>query len=100
MAHSPMKRSFAFPKLHELHRGQLAHSLGTFVPVFPQARGLRPQSSSWGTQLSCAQTNTPLPPLLEDIGISSRVSPVLLSTSLHMPQQASRVHIDGLKHED
>src|SRR5215470_19123870 len=44
-------------------RGQLARSLGTFVPIFPKARGLRHQSSSWCGRLSRPQTTTPFPPL-------------------------------------
>src|SRR5712692_470553 len=81
-------------------RVQLARSLGTFVSLFSKARGLRHQSSSWCAQLSCAQTTTLLPPFLGDIGISSRVSPVLLSTSLTIPQDTSRVRIEGLKQDD
>src|SRR5215467_13164894 len=36
--------------------GQLARSLGTFVSLFPKARGLRLQSSSWCTRRSRAPT--------------------------------------------
>src|SRR4029453_446857 len=42
-------------------RGQLARSLSTFVPIFPKARGLRLQSSSWCTWLSHAPTTMPHP---------------------------------------
>ncbi len=38
--------------------------------VLPQARGLRPQSSSWCTWLSHAQTTMPHPTPLKDIGVS------------------------------
>ena len=51
-------------------RGQLARSLGTFGPIFPKARGLRPQSSSWCTWLSHAPTTMPLPTLPEGLGVS------------------------------
>src|SRR6266704_4929012 len=51
-------------------RGQLARSLGTFGPIFPKARGLCPQSSSWCTWLSHAPTTMPLPTLPEALGVS------------------------------
>ena len=76
---------------------QLARALGTFVPIFPKTRGLRHQSSSWCTWLSHAPTTTPHPPLAKVIGVSSRVSPFLLSTLLAIPWQASRVHSGGLQ---
>src|SRR5262249_949059 len=51
-------------------REQLARSLGTFVPIFPKARGLRRQSSSWCTWLYWVGTGrvakrhvSPCPPL-------------------------------------
>src|SRR3989442_13301769 len=51
-------------------RGQLARALGTFVPIFPKARGLRHQSSSWCTWLYWVGTGrvtlrhvSPCPPL-------------------------------------
>src|SRR5262249_45348113 len=51
-------------------RGPLARSLGTFVPVFPQARGLRPQSPSWCAWLYWVGSGrvtvwhvSPIPPL-------------------------------------
>ena len=72
-------------------RGQLARALGTFAPIFPQARGLRRPSSSWCPWLSHMQTPTPHPPPLRDIGIASGGSPFLLSTCLGMPRKASRV---------
>jgi hypothetical protein len=44
------------PAPQYIPRGQLARSLGTFGPIFPKARGLRHQSSSWCAQLSWAPT--------------------------------------------
>jgi len=58
------------PAPQDFTRGQLARSLGTFVLVFPQARGLRLQSSSWRTRLSRAPTTMPHPTLPEGIGFS------------------------------
>src|SRR5262249_12578822 len=77
-------------------RGQLARSLGTFGPVFPQARGLRLQSTSWCTWLSHAPTPMPHPTPVRPSGISlgSRLP------TLHFPShasQVSRVHNEGLK---
>src|SRR4029434_9593278 len=51
-------------------RVQLARSLGTFVSLFSQARGLRHQSSSWCARLSRAQTTMPHPTLHEGVGVS------------------------------
>jgi hypothetical protein len=84
------------PAPQESTRGQLARSLGTFAPVFPQARGLRLQSSSWCAQLSWALTPMPHPTPVRPSGISlgSRFPP------LHFPlhaSQVSRVHKRGLK---
>src|SRR5712691_11307306 len=42
-------------------RGQLARSLGTFVPIFPKARGLCRQFTSWCTWL-CRVGGAALPP--------------------------------------
>src|SRR3989454_6643889 len=77
-------------------RGQLARSLGTFVPIFPKARGLRLQSASWRAQLSWAPTPMPQPTPVRTSGISlgSRFP------TLHFPShssQISRVHNEGLK---
>src|SRR2546423_12147957 len=77
-------------------RGQLARSLGTFVPIFPKARGLRHQSSSWCTQLSWAPTTLPHPTPVRTSGVSlgSRFP------TLHFPSHSSpvsRVHHEGLK---
>src|ERR1043166_4874398 len=51
-------------------RVQLARSLGTFVSLFSQARGLRHQSSSWCARFSRAQTTMPHPTLHEGLGVS------------------------------
>src|SRR5262249_40191296 len=51
-------------------RGQLARSLGTSGPVFPQARALRHESSSSCGQLSCPQTTMPHPTLPAGIELS------------------------------
>src|SRR5262249_26697047 len=50
--------------------GQLARSLGTFGPICPKARGLRPQSSSSCTWLSHAPTTMALPTLRCGLGVS------------------------------
>jgi hypothetical protein len=47
------------PAPQYIPHGQLARSLGTFGPIFPKARGLRHQSSSWRAQLSWAPTTMP-----------------------------------------
>src|SRR5215472_10702882 len=44
------------PAPQYIPRGQLARSLGSFVPIFPKARGLRHHSSSCCAQLSWAPT--------------------------------------------
>ena len=80
-------------------RGQLARSLGTFGPVFPQARGLRLQSSSWCTRLSRAPTIMPLPTSQEGIGFSSG-SRLPTSTILPILPGISRVPIVGLNQDD
>src|SRR4029434_36647 len=77
-------------------RGQLARSLSTFVPVFSKARGLHHQSSSWCARLSRAPTTTPHPPLPEASGFRWGL-PYLLPTPLHILQEASRVHNEGLQ---
>ena len=84
------------PAPQESTCGQLARSLGTFAPVFPKARGLRLQSSSWCAQLSWAPTTMPHPTPVRTSGISlgSRLP------TLHFPwhsSQGSRVHHEGLK---
>src|SRR5215510_11494669 len=84
------------PAPQYIPRGQLARSLGTFVPIFPKARGFRHQSSSWCAQLSWAPTTMPQPTPVRTSGISlgSRLP------TLHCPShasQVSRVHNAGLK---
>src|SRR5215471_4757281 len=80
-------------------RGQLARSLGTFGPVFPQARGLRHPSSSWCTRLSRAPTTLPLPTSQAGIGFSygSRLPNSTILTSL---PGISRVPTIGLNQDD
>src|SRR2546426_8470911 len=84
------------PAPQESTRGQLARSLGTFALVFPQARGLRHQSSSWCAQLSWAPTTMPHPTPVRP----SRLSLGSRFPTLHFPwhaSQGSRVHNEGLK---
>ena len=93
----------AFLPGRELHEAiswhnQLAHARG--VPSCastPKARGLRHGEYAPCVRLSRTPTPTPHPPLLEGIGMSSRVSPFLLSTSLALLQEASRVRCGRLK---
>jgi len=68
--------------------------------VLPKARGLRQ-----GEYAPCGRryrppTTTPPPPLLSGIGMSSRVSPLLLSPSLRILRAASRVRCDRLKRNE
>jgi len=84
------------PAPQYIPRGQLARALGTCGPIFPKARGLRPQSSSWCAQLSWAPTPMPHPTPVRPSGVSlgSRFP------TLHFPShasQVSRVHHEGLK---
>ena len=80
---------------------QLAHSRDTTSCArTPKARGLRHGEYSPCIRLSRTPTTTPHPPLPQGIGVSSRVSPFLLSTSLHIPQEASRVQHGKLKWND
>ncbi len=60
-------------------RGPLARTLGTFGPIFPKARGLRHQSSSWCTWLSHAPTPMPLPTLPEGLGVSLGSHPLFVA---------------------
>ena len=85
------------PAPQESPCGQLARSLGTFAPVFPKARGLRLGYASPCERRYRPLTTTPHPSLPKVIGVSSRVSPFLLSTLLPIPGEASRVHHGGLK---
>src|SRR5262249_51532744 len=80
-------------------RGQLARALGTFGPVFPQARGLRPAYSSCCTWLSHAPTTMPHPTFPVASGFRWGL-PCLLSTSLHIHQEISRVQPGQLKQND
>ena len=80
-------------------RGQLARALGTFGPVFPQARGLRLQSSSWCTRLSRAPTTMPLPTSQEGVGFSYG-SRLPTSTLLSILPGISRVPTIGLNQDD
>jgi hypothetical protein len=95
-----------FANMHEpLAREQLARSLGTlFVAyslyfIFPQARGLRHQSSSWCPWLSHGQTTTPHPPLPEASGFRWGL-PYLLPTPLDILLEASRVRHGRLKRNE
>jgi hypothetical protein len=58
------------PAPQYIPRGQLARALGTCGPIFPKARGLRPQSSSWCAQLSWAPTPMPHPTPVRPSGVS------------------------------
>ena len=84
------------PAPQYIPRGQLARSLGTFVPVFPKARGLRRQFTSWCTWLSHAQTIMPHPTFPVASGFRWGL-PSLLSTPLRIQQEISRVPHEGLK---
>ena len=68
--------------------------------VLPKARGLRHGEYSPCVRLSRTPTPTPHPPLLSGIGISSGVSPFLLSTSLRILREASRVQHGRRKRND
>ena len=65
--------------------------------VLPKARGLRQGEYSPCGRRDRPPTTTPHPPLLSGIGISSRVSPLLLSTSFRILRAASRVRCERLK---
>jgi hypothetical protein len=80
-------------------RGQLARSLGTFVPIFPKARGLRPQSSSWCTWLSHAPTPMPQPTPHAALELRWALA-CLLPTLLRIRHEVSRVPYGGLKQDD
>ena len=87
------------PVPRESTRVQLARSLGTFVSLFSQARGLRRQSSSWCTQLSWVQTTLPHPTLREGLGVSLG-SPLPTSHSPSHPSEVSRVPHGRLKRNE
>ncbi len=76
-------------------RGQLARSLGTFVPIFPKARGLCRQFTGFPTLgLLC-----PIRLFLRALAFRWGL-PYLLPARLHIPQEVSRVHYRGLKQDD
>jgi hypothetical protein len=80
---------------------QLAHSRGaTSCASTPKARGLRLGYPSPCGRRYRPPTTTPHRPLLSGIGISSGVSPFLLSTSLNILRGASRVRCVRLKQND
>ena len=87
------------PAPQYIPRGQLPRSLGTFGPVFPQARGLRPQSSSWCAWLSHAPTTMPHPTPHEASEFRWALA-YLLSTLLRIHHEVSRVHNVRLKQDD
>ena len=68
--------------------------------VLPKARGLRQGEYSPCGRRYRPPTTTPHPPLLSGIGISSGVSPFLLSTSLRILRAASRVQHGRLQRND
>ena len=80
-------------------RGQLARSLGTFVPIFPKARGLRHQSSSWCTWLSHAPTTMPHPTPHAALELRWALA-CLLPTLLRIRHEVSRVPYGGRKQDD
>jgi hypothetical protein len=82
-----------------LPRGQLARSLSTFGPVFPQARGLRHGADAPCARLSRAPTTTPHPPLPEASEFRWALA-YLLPTLLGILQKASRVPYGGLKQDE
>ena len=106
--HSQMHSSVLHPlsPAYPPIRVQLARSLGTWFAVysldffFPKARGLRHGECSPCGRRYRPPTTTPHPPLLSGIGISSGVSPFLLSTSLRILREASRVRCVRLKRND
>src|SRR6266566_9838193 len=96
-------RLYAWARIHEPidWHNQLAHSrVATSCASTPKARGLRHGEYSPCIRLSRTPTTTPHPPLPQGIGVSSRVSPVLLSTLLRIPEKASRVQCVRLKWND
>ena len=84
----------AFMPRLEMHspiswHNQLAHSrVATSCASTPKARGLRHGEYAPCVRLSRTPTPTPHPPLLSGIGISSGVSPFLLSTLLRIPESS------------
>ena len=97
--HHTTKRLAHFASIHRMPCGQLARSLGTFVPDFLKARGLRHQSSSWWRRLSRPPTTTPHPPRPEASGFRWGLSS-LRPTPLRILQEASRVRHGRLQQHD
>jgi hypothetical protein len=87
------------PAPQDFTREQLARSLGTFGPVFPQARGLRHQSPSGCTRFSRVPTTMPHPTPSRALGFRWALA-YLLSTPLTIPEKVSRVHNGGRKPDD
>jgi len=85
---------------HSWHN-QLAHARDTTSCArTPKARGLRQGEGAPCGRRYRPPTTTPHPPLLSGIGISSGVSPFLLSTSLRILREASRVRCVRRKRND
>ena len=98
IAHGSRKRGFyrklPFHQLHGLHRGQLAHSLVTFVPFSP------PSSSGPLPCTRLSRVPTTMPHLTACGALEFRLGfPFLLSTLLDIPYRLSRVHSTGLTAE-
>src|SRR5882724_11250324 len=98
IAHGSRKRDLyrrlPFHQLHGLHRGQLTHSLATFVPFSP------PSSSGPLPCTRLSRVPTTMPNLTVCGALEFRLGfPFLLSTLLDIPSRLSRVHSTGLKAE-
>ena len=96
-------RLYAEARIHEpiCWHNPLAHSrVTTSCASTPKARGLRQGEYSPCGRRYRPPTPTPHPPLLSGIGISSGVSPFLLSTSLNILGEASRVQHRRLRWND
>ena|SRR2546427_3695291 len=94
---SQASRLAYLPSAHDAFQGHAAHRIEWSiclgprtqrVPVYPQ---VLPHSSRLLHGAARPQTTTPPPPLLSGIGMSSGVSPFLLSTALGLLREASRV---------
>src|SRR2546428_13756331 len=98
IAHGSRKRELyrrlPFHQLHGLHRGQLTHSLATFVPFSPPS-----SSGPWPcTRLS--RVPTTMPHLTACGALEFRLGFLfLLSTLLDIPFRLSRVLSTGLTQE-
>jgi hypothetical protein len=96
-------RLYAEASVHEpmCWHHQLAHARGaTSCASTPKARGLRQGEASPCGRRYRPQTPTPHPSLLAGIGIASGGSPFLLSTSLDILREASRVRGVRRKQKD